>query len=109
MNLCAASTSSLAISGESMASGGARCVEGRTKLLRPALTQIFELMAHQESDEVGHPEARDYPGCAVAGSSRVIEGRVELGARNFDSSGAVAHEETIEPMRGPVERAAEIE
>jgi hypothetical protein len=39
----------------------------------------------------------------------VSEGRVELGTRNFDSGGAVAHEESIEPMRRPVERAAEIE
>ena len=63
-----------------MASGGAGILEGRAELLRTALPQVFELMPDQESHEVRQAEARDYPGCAVSRSRRVLEGGVEFSA-----------------------------
>jgi len=55
--------------------------ESRAELARSAFPQVFELMADEESYEVRQPEARHDPRCAIADSRRVIEGRVELGAR----------------------------
>ena len=66
-------------------------------------------MADEESHEVRQPEARDHPGRAIADSSGLIEGRIEIGAGDFDTGRAVAGQKAIEPVRRPVERAAEIE
>ena len=66
---------------ESMASGGARVVEGRANRVGAAFPQVFKLMADEKSHQVGHSEARDHARRAVADSGRVIEGRVKLGAR----------------------------
>ena len=88
---------------------GAGIVEDRAQRFRPALAQVFKLMADEKSHQLRHAEARDHPRCAIADSRRVIEGRIELGACNCDSGGAVAQEKSVKPMRRPVERAAEIE
>ncbi len=92
-----------------MASVGAGIVESRAERVGAAFPQVFELMADEKSHQVGHPEASYDPGCAVADSRRVVEGRVEVSAGDFDAGSAVTGEESVEPMRRAVERAAKIE
>jgi len=94
---------------ESMASAGAGIVESRAEWVGSGFSEIFELVADEKSHQVGHPEASYDPRCAVADSRRVVEGRVEVSAGDFNAGSAVTGEESVEPMRRAVERAAKIE
>ena len=73
------------------------------------MAEILELMADDESHQVGKSEASDDLRGAVADSGRMIEGRIEFRAADFDPRGAITGEKAVEPMRWAIERAAEIE
>src|ERR1700688_3076833 len=91
-----------------MPSLGSALLQHRADLGRSTFEEIFDLMADKKSHQVGEPEAtQDFRG-VVANPGRSIEGRIELGATDFDSRGAVVGKDPIEPMHRAVERAAEV-
>jgi hypothetical protein len=66
------------------------------------------LMADKKSHQVGESETAQDLRRSVANPGRFIESRIKLGAADFDSGGAVMREKPVEPMHGPIERAAEV-
>src|SRR5260370_24892415 len=91
-----------------MLSLGAALLQYRADLVRAALAEILELMADDESHEVGEPEAGEDLCGSVASPGRLSEGGIELRATDFDSGGAVLGEKPVEPMLGAIEVAAEV-
>ena len=94
---------------KSMPTLGAALLKHRADFGRSGLAEILELVADKESHQVGQAEAGDDPRGSVSGSGRMVEGWVEFRATDFNARGSISAEKAVEPMRWPVERAAEVE
>src|ERR1700682_865102 len=91
-----------------MPSLGAALFQCRADVGRTTFEKVLDLMANQKSHQVGEPEAAQNPRGSVANPGRFSEGRIELGASDLDSRGAVVRREPVEPMNGPIEGATEV-
>jgi hypothetical protein len=69
----------------------------------------LDLIADQETDQIDHPEATDYPAGPVPRLSCMLEGAIQFLARDFDSHRSILAQEPIEPVQRSIERTAEVQ